>query len=79
MMLMSPCVVFKACDTSGRSGADAAVPRISAPPTGIEARTLSSFSCVTAFISSENNRLSWAGLHAARISGGYQTQQSAFC
>ena len=68
-MLVSPCVVFKACDTSGRSGADAAVPRTSAPLTGIEARTVSSFSkcdCVTALISSENNCLSlrWASCPA---------------
>jgi hypothetical protein len=68
-MLVSPCVVFKACDTSGRPGADAAVPRISAPLTGIEARTLSScskYDCITALISSENNRLSlrWASCRA---------------
>jgi hypothetical protein len=68
-MLVSPWVVFKACDTSGRPGADAAVPRTSAPLTGIEAHTLSSFSkydCVTALISSENNRLSlrWASCRA---------------
>jgi hypothetical protein len=60
-MLASPCVALKACDTSGRPGADAAAPRTSAPLTGIEARTrfsCSKYNCVTALISSENNRLS---------------------
>jgi hypothetical protein len=65
-MLVSPSVVFKARDTSGRPGA---VPRNSPPLTGIEARILSScskYDCVTALISNENNRLSlrWASCRA---------------
>ena len=54
-MLVSPCVVFKACDTSRSAGAASALLN------GLEVRRCSSCSkcgCTTALISSEKSRLS---------------------